>query len=72
MVRSGVEGGGLGEMPGRTAQLLRSSGRARRRRSSVAATAQVLYAAEQGKRVELGFGAALNMKVECRGATGCV
>ena len=57
-------------MPGRTAQLLRSSGGARRRQSSMATAAQGLCAAEQSERAELGFGAALNMKVECRGAAG--
>ena len=36
----------------------------------MAATAQGLCAVEQGKRVELGFGAALNRKVECRVAAG--
>ena len=41
-------------MPGRTAKLLRSSGGARRRRSSVAVVAQGLCAAEQGGRVDLG------------------
>ena len=36
----------------------------------MAATAQGLCAVEQGKRAELGFGAALNRKVECRRAAG--
>jgi hypothetical protein len=55
----------------RTEKLLRSSGGARRWRSSVAAAAQGLCEAEQGEQAEVGFGAAA-VAWRCEGAEGHV